>query len=129
MSDTLYYYQTIPHRSGKTANGMNMAWGAGHAGVNTTKAGLDATLWNAGNTASAPGNNNTTFHKILQALQPGSRFNHIVPAVDITLRSIVVFSAHENSLHLNRPVLLFAAIAFRENLNATRTAGRWPAEN
>jgi prepilin-type N-terminal cleavage/methylation domain-containing protein/prepilin-type processing-associated H-X9-DG protein len=70
MSDTLYYYQTIPHRSGKTANGMNMAWGDGHAGVNTTKAGLDATLWSASNTANAPGNNNMTFHKILQALEP-----------------------------------------------------------
>ena len=70
MCDTLYYYQTIPHRGGKTANGLNMIWGDGHASVNTAKAGLNQTLWNANNTAMAPGNNNTTFHQILQALEP-----------------------------------------------------------
>jgi prepilin-type processing-associated H-X9-DG protein len=70
MCDTLYYYQTIPHRAGKTPNGINMVWGDGHASVNTSKAALDATLWSANNTANAPGNNNTAFHQVLQALQP-----------------------------------------------------------
>ena len=70
MSDTLYYYQTIPHRGGKTANGMNLVWGDGHASVSTAKAALDPTLWSANNTGNAPGNNSTTFHQILQALQP-----------------------------------------------------------
>ncbi len=70
MCDTLYYYQTIPHRDGKTPNGINMVWGDGHAGVNTTKAGLDQTLWSANNTANAPGNSSTTFLSILQAMEP-----------------------------------------------------------
>ena len=70
MCDTLYYYETIPHRGGKAANGISMVWGDGHAGVNTTKAGLAPALWNAGNNGSSPGNNNTTFHQVLQALEP-----------------------------------------------------------
>jgi prepilin-type N-terminal cleavage/methylation domain-containing protein/prepilin-type processing-associated H-X9-DG protein len=70
MCDTLYYYQTIPHRGGKTPNGINMVWGDGHAGVNTVKAGLDPTLWSANNTANAPGNSSTTFLSILQTMEP-----------------------------------------------------------
>ena len=70
LCDTLYYYETIPHRGGKAANGISMVWGDGHASVNTTKAGLTPALWNAGNNGSAPGNNNNTYHQILQALEP-----------------------------------------------------------
>jgi prepilin-type N-terminal cleavage/methylation domain-containing protein len=70
MSDTIFYYQTIPHRTGKTADAINMVWGDGHASVNTIKAGLDPTLWSANNNANAPGNNNVTFHEVIQALEP-----------------------------------------------------------
>ncbi len=70
LTDTLYAYGTIPHRSGKNVNAMNMVWGDGHASASTSKAALDATLWNNGNSALWPGNNNNTFHQILQLLQP-----------------------------------------------------------
>ena len=70
MTDTLFLYGTIPHRAGKTANAINMVWGDGHASINTTKSGLNTTLWNASNSALAPGNNNTTYHQVLQALEP-----------------------------------------------------------
>jgi prepilin-type N-terminal cleavage/methylation domain-containing protein len=70
LSDTLYAYATIPHRGGKNANGMNMVWGDGHASTSTSKAALDATLWGGANNGNWPGNNNNTFHQILQLLQP-----------------------------------------------------------
>ena len=66
MTDTLFVYSMIPHRSGSTPNGINMVWGDGHASVNTTKAALVSTLWN---TSGGPGNDQTTFHKILGLLQ------------------------------------------------------------
>jgi prepilin-type N-terminal cleavage/methylation domain-containing protein/prepilin-type processing-associated H-X9-DG protein len=65
LTDTLYNYKTIPHRGGKAPNGLNMVWGDGHASTSTSKAALDPTLW-----AGGPGDNATTFHQILQLLQP-----------------------------------------------------------
>ena len=70
FTDTLYAYQTIPHRGGKNANAVNLVWGDGHASTSTSKAALDPTLWSANNIANAPGNNNTAYLQVLQLLQP-----------------------------------------------------------
>jgi prepilin-type N-terminal cleavage/methylation domain-containing protein len=70
LTDTLYAYATIPHRGGKNVNGINIVWGDGHASTSSSKAALDPALWNDGNSSLWPGNNATTFHQILQALQP-----------------------------------------------------------
>jgi prepilin-type N-terminal cleavage/methylation domain-containing protein/prepilin-type processing-associated H-X9-DG protein len=70
LTDTLYAYTTIPHRSGKNVNGLNMVWGDGHASTSSSKAALNATIWNDANSTLWPGNNNNTFHQILQLLQP-----------------------------------------------------------
>jgi prepilin-type N-terminal cleavage/methylation domain-containing protein len=70
MTDTLFAPATIPHRGGKNANGLNIVWGDGHASTGTSKAALDTTLWGGANSALWPGNNSTTFHSILQLLQP-----------------------------------------------------------
>jgi prepilin-type N-terminal cleavage/methylation domain-containing protein/prepilin-type processing-associated H-X9-DG protein len=70
MTDTLYAYQTIPHRGGKSANGLNVVWGDGHASTCNSKAALNPTLWGGNNTSAWPGNNPTSFHTILQLIQP-----------------------------------------------------------
>jgi prepilin-type N-terminal cleavage/methylation domain-containing protein/prepilin-type processing-associated H-X9-DG protein len=72
MTDTLYNYALIPHRGGRSANGLNMVWGDGHVSIATAKAGLDPSKWHDGaaNASLWPGNNSTTFYTILRLLQP-----------------------------------------------------------
>ncbi|MGN6642010.1 MAG: hypothetical protein ACTHKU_03320, partial [Verrucomicrobiota bacterium] len=73
MTDLVFSYDSIAHRSGSSPGALNCLWGDGHATVNTSKAAFDPTLWGAGQstTSSAvPGNNASMFLKILFLLQP-----------------------------------------------------------
>jgi prepilin-type N-terminal cleavage/methylation domain-containing protein len=73
MTDLMFSYQSIAHRSGPSAGAINCLWGDGHTTVNATKAAFDPTLWNASQPETSsliPGNNTTAFCKILFLLQP-----------------------------------------------------------
>jgi prepilin-type N-terminal cleavage/methylation domain len=47
MTDLIYLYDTIPHRSGRSANALNVLWGDGHASACNSKDALDPSLWNS----------------------------------------------------------------------------------
>jgi prepilin-type N-terminal cleavage/methylation domain-containing protein len=73
MTDLIFMYESIAHRSGSSAGALNCLWGDGHTTVNANKAAFDPVLWSAGQpvTSSAiPGNNATAFLIILHRLQP-----------------------------------------------------------
>ena len=73
MTDLVFSYESIAHRSGSSPGALNCLWGDGHTTVNARKAAFDPVLWSAGQpvTSSAiPGNNATAFLKILFLLQP-----------------------------------------------------------
>jgi len=73
MTDLMFDYESIAHRSGSSAGALNCLWGDGHTTVNASKAAFNPALWSAGQpvTSSAiPGNNTTAFLEILYLLQP-----------------------------------------------------------
>ncbi len=73
MTDLIFNYESVAHRSGSSPGALNCLWGDGHTTVNASKAAFDPVLWGAGQpvTSSAiPGNNATAFLKLLFLLQP-----------------------------------------------------------
>ncbi|MGN6556057.1 MAG: prepilin-type N-terminal cleavage/methylation domain-containing protein [Verrucomicrobiota bacterium] len=73
MTDLLFRYEDVAHRSGATPSSLNCLWGDGHTTVNSSKAAFDPSLWNAGQdgaSKSIPGNNTSIFLRILLLLQP-----------------------------------------------------------
>jgi prepilin-type N-terminal cleavage/methylation domain-containing protein len=47
ITDLIFTYPALPHRSGKFANAMNVLWGDTHATASVSKTALDQTLWNS----------------------------------------------------------------------------------
>ena len=73
MTDLIFMYESIAHRSGSSAGALNCLWGDGHTTVNANKTAFDPVLWSAGqpDTSTAiPGGNTSAFLKILYLLQP-----------------------------------------------------------
>jgi prepilin-type N-terminal cleavage/methylation domain-containing protein len=76
MTDLIYDWPSIPHRSGNNPNALNVVWGDGHATVCTTKAvfNLGLSVWGSNPTGAGGGNdaadNEGQFLKIVELLQP-----------------------------------------------------------
>jgi prepilin-type N-terminal cleavage/methylation domain-containing protein/prepilin-type processing-associated H-X9-DG protein len=73
ITDLIYTWRTIPHRSGDSPAGLNVAWGDGHVTFGTTKAAFDrAKYWDFDDHLSNanPGNNTPKFRSILSLLKP-----------------------------------------------------------
>ncbi len=73
VTDLIYTWGTLAHRSGKNPGGLNALWGDGHATYTTTKAAFDTKLWgDTGATPSAetPGDNATKWRTIVSYLRP-----------------------------------------------------------
>ena len=73
ITDLIYTWRTLPHRSGNTPAGLNVAWGDGHVTFSTTKAAFDqAKYWDFDDhlTGQNPGNNIAKFRSILTFLRP-----------------------------------------------------------
>ena len=78
MTDLIYDYASIPHRSGPQPNSLNVLWGDGHVKASTTPAAFnDPTLWGSNptgvNGAGSPpdaGDTPNNFNKIVSYLLP-----------------------------------------------------------
>ncbi len=73
ITDLIYTWRTIPHRSASSPVGLHVAWGDGHVTFSTTKAAFDqAKYWDTDDHLSAqnPGNNTPKFRSILSLLKP-----------------------------------------------------------
>jgi prepilin-type N-terminal cleavage/methylation domain-containing protein len=73
ITDLIYTWRTIPHRSGDNPAGLHVAWGDGHVTFSTTKAAFDrAKYWDFDdhNSSQNPGNNTPKFRSILSLLKP-----------------------------------------------------------
>jgi prepilin-type N-terminal cleavage/methylation domain-containing protein len=73
ITDLIYTWRTIPHRSGNNPIGLNVAWGDAHVSFSSTKAAFDqAKYWDYDDQLSNqnPGNNITKFRSILSLLKP-----------------------------------------------------------
>ncbi len=75
MTDLIYDYPSIPHRSGPTPTALNILWGDGHVKVSTSpQAFNNPTLWGSNPTGAGGGNDAgdhaNQFMKIISYLQP-----------------------------------------------------------
>ncbi len=73
LTDLIYTWRTIPHRSGNNPVGLNVTWGDGHVTFSSSKAAFDrAKYWDTDDHLSAanPGNNTPKFRSILSLLKP-----------------------------------------------------------
>jgi prepilin-type N-terminal cleavage/methylation domain-containing protein len=73
ITDLIYTWRTIPHRSGNSPVGLAVAWGDTHVTFSTTKAAFDrAKYWDYDDQLSNqnPGNNTPKFRSILSLLKP-----------------------------------------------------------
>jgi prepilin-type N-terminal cleavage/methylation domain-containing protein len=73
ITDLIYTWRTIPHRSGNNPVGLNVAWGDTHVTFSTTKAAFDRSkYWDFDDHLSNqnPGNNTPRFRSILFLLRP-----------------------------------------------------------
>jgi prepilin-type N-terminal cleavage/methylation domain-containing protein/prepilin-type processing-associated H-X9-DG protein len=73
LTDLIYTWGTLAHRTGKNPAGLNALWGDGHATFSTTKAAFDTKLWGgtgAVPTAETPGDNPTKWRTIVSYLRP-----------------------------------------------------------
>lgn len=75
LTDIIYEWTEIPHRSGKTPSAIDVIWGDGHASICTSKAALspDRDYWNAdAGLGSGPGEpgKDQNFLNIMAAIQP-----------------------------------------------------------
>ena len=73
ITDLIYTWRTIPHRSGNNPAGLNVGWGDGHITFSTTKAAFDQSkYWDYDDQLSNqnPGNNTPKFRSILSLLRP-----------------------------------------------------------
>jgi prepilin-type N-terminal cleavage/methylation domain-containing protein len=74
MTDLIYDYDSIPHRSGSTPKALNVLWGDCHVKASTTAAAFNSTLWGS-NPSGQPGGNDAADHdnqflNIVSLLQP-----------------------------------------------------------
>jgi prepilin-type processing-associated H-X9-DG protein len=74
ITDLIYTWRTIPHRSGNHPAGLHVAWGDGHVTFSTTKAAFDQSrYWDQGEDQTSqqnPGDNIIRFRSILSLLKP-----------------------------------------------------------
>ncbi len=74
MTDLIYDYPSIPHRSGSTATALNILWGDGHVRVSTSPAAFTYSYWGSNPSGQGGGNdaadNESQFLKIISLLQP-----------------------------------------------------------
>jgi prepilin-type N-terminal cleavage/methylation domain-containing protein len=73
MTDLIQAYNTIPHRSARNPNALNVLWGDAHASVCATKAAFDPgpLYWNvAAGSAGRPGDIEENFLRIVSLLRP-----------------------------------------------------------
>jgi len=73
ITDLIYTWRTIPHRSGNNPAGLNVAWGDGHVSFSNTKeAFIQTKYWDTDDHLSGqnPGNDVDKFRSILTLLKP-----------------------------------------------------------
>jgi prepilin-type N-terminal cleavage/methylation domain-containing protein/prepilin-type processing-associated H-X9-DG protein len=75
MTDLIYDWGSIAHRSGPTPKALNVLWGDGHASASTTAAAFsNPNLWGSNPSGASGGNdaadNDNQFLKIISYLQP-----------------------------------------------------------
>ena len=72
VTDLIYTWGTLAHKSGKNPYGVNVLWGDGHVKFSNTKAAFDPKLWgpDPDNPAGAPGDNATNWRTIVSLLRP-----------------------------------------------------------
>jgi prepilin-type N-terminal cleavage/methylation domain-containing protein/prepilin-type processing-associated H-X9-DG protein len=75
ITDLIYDYPSIPHRSGAVAKALNVLWGDGHAKASTTAAAFNnLALWGSNPSGAGGGNdaadNDNQFLHIVSLLQP-----------------------------------------------------------
>jgi prepilin-type N-terminal cleavage/methylation domain-containing protein len=73
ITDLIYTWRTIPHRSGNNPAALIVAWGDGHVTSSATRAAFDRTkYWDLDDHLSNqnPGNNTSKFRSILSLLKP-----------------------------------------------------------
>jgi len=73
VTDLIYTWGTMAHRSGKNPAGLNALWGDAHATYSTTKAAFDTKLWGgtgANPSSETPGDNPTKWRTIVSYLRP-----------------------------------------------------------
>jgi prepilin-type N-terminal cleavage/methylation domain-containing protein len=67
MTDLIYSYADVPHRSGNAVNSLVVLWGDSHANSCNSQAALDPSLWNSASPYA--GNDPKVFSRILALLQ------------------------------------------------------------
>ncbi|MCI0538637.1 MAG: type II secretion system GspH family protein [Verrucomicrobiales bacterium] len=72
VTDLIYTWGTLAHKSGKNPYGLNALWGDGHVKFSNTKAAFDSKLWGPDPDwpGGAPGDNPTTWRTIVSLLRP-----------------------------------------------------------
>lgn len=75
MTDLIYEYRSIPHRTGNNPAALNVLWGDTHANACTSKAAFDPgpTYWNAAaapGSSQGPGDLEANFLRIVALLRP-----------------------------------------------------------
>jgi prepilin-type N-terminal cleavage/methylation domain-containing protein len=69
MTDWIFSYDTIPHRSGNNPAALNVLWGDMHVTASTTKAAFDPVLWGVTD-GVLPAGDAARFQTILSLLKP-----------------------------------------------------------
>jgi prepilin-type processing-associated H-X9-DG protein len=73
VTDLIYTWGTLAHKSGKNPYGVNVLWGDGHVKFSNTKAAFDRRLWggpNPDDPNGAPGDTAANWRTILSLLRP-----------------------------------------------------------
>jgi prepilin-type processing-associated H-X9-DG protein len=74
VTDLIYKWRTIPHRTANNPVGLNALWGDGHVSFSSSKAAFNqAKYWDPGDdhlSARNPGNNTERFRSIVSLLRP-----------------------------------------------------------
>ncbi len=69
MTDLLWNWAGIPHRSGNAPTSMNVLWGDMHANISNGRDAFNAAYWDVSG-GTGPGNDAVKFVKIISLLQP-----------------------------------------------------------
>jgi prepilin-type N-terminal cleavage/methylation domain-containing protein/prepilin-type processing-associated H-X9-DG protein len=72
VTDLIYTWGTLAHKSGKNPYGVNVLWGDGHVKFSNTKAAFDWKLWGPDPDLEegGPGNHETRWRTIVSLLRP-----------------------------------------------------------
>jgi len=73
VTDLIYTWGTMAHRSGKNPYGINALWGDGHVTFSTTRAAFDPKLWGGTGpnpTSETPGDIESKWRTIVSLLRP-----------------------------------------------------------